>query len=142
MSDNIVTSDKIKDHVEIFWPGLEFKLLTDRVYISPKMEELEHYTYFQYKPPRFIKNVFECEEFMDDFVNFRRKEIESNNGQEFNWALGKIGGLSFMDYPGKHFRNICFTSDHGIVLVEPQPIGNGRIRKPYPKKDNIVWMRF
>ena len=139
----VITSEEIKKALSKLWPGLDFRLFTDGLWIAPTLADLEHFVFDEYQPIATKENVFECEEMMDHIVNFRRENIEYNNGQKYNWALGKIGGLSFEDYPGKHYRNICYTSDHGLMIVEPQPIEKeNRIRKPNPKLDKIVWFRM
>ena len=139
----ISTSSQIKKALSVLWPDLDFRLFTDRLGIAPTLAELEHFVFNEYRPKPTIEFKYECEELMDNIVDFRRSEIEYYNDQKYNWWLGKIGGLSFADYPGKHFRNICYTSDAGLVIVEPQPIEKElRIRKPDPKLDKIVWFRM
>lgn len=108
--------------------------LADVIYISPTYEELSKMVFsfssnYDYVHTAYTINnesgLFDC----DDFalllhvyvITERYKEFTSGGLSKeklFPWAFGQIWYID--GKMGSHAKNVCITSDKGIVLIEPQ----------------------
>lgn len=111
---------------------IEIPILTDKEFYKPSHDDVINFIDNKYVIPEFKNLIFECEEFALNFMIEQRKSDNSCNG--LNMAIGAVFGLKFKGVDLKHWCNIAFTSDDGILLIEPQ---NGFIWKPEKRNDDV-----
>ena len=107
--------------------GVQFSWLTEKVFISPKLEEIKAILQeASVAALKFIPNIQEC----DDFALHLHSKIKRIRGdwaatgkilapEAFNWAFGECFGIKFNGITKSHNVNIA-VCEEGIFLLEPQ----------------------
>ena len=137
----IIQTNHIREQLNKIWPDLKFVVLSDPTYFQPTLQQLsDKLNEFKKLDYKYIKNLFECEEFALAFMTYcRSTRAKEYNGSDprFNWPLGIVVGTKFNGELINHWICICLVKDLGLLLIDPQ---DGAKWQPSKDRDNIYFL--
>ena len=140
----IITSDDIRKRIANLWPDIDMVLLTDRLYLIPKLRDyVDIIKKHSVKDLQFVPNIRECEEFsakiVSDIRNGRAEKVlsnEINKDEMFNYCIGIAMGWKFKYYNNPHTLVIFLTTDE-VYFLDPQ---TDRFWEADPNNDDVFFI--
>jgi hypothetical protein len=136
----IITSDKIREELRKIWPDLNFIVLSDSKWNSPSLQDAQSWSKRIYKP-KFIKNLFECEELALYFMITQRaiaaKEYIEGISSQYNCSLGVAFGNKYHGKQLDHVVNIWLIENKGLMFMDYQ---TGEFWIPNSVNDNVYFV--
>lgn len=144
-----ISSIGIEKACRSVWPEVDIDT-SDSDYWLPKCKEVYDLVWdtfidkYQYTP-----ETFDCDDFslilhafivQERYVQIKLKEIPREQWRP--WAFGQARGRKFRGHESHHAINLCLTSDHGIVFIEPQSGPEPVIWEANRESDNPYSLRF
>jgi hypothetical protein len=132
-----INQNKIVKRIQKIWPYLTYGIpgptniaIADETYWMPTRQKLEDLwtstLLWQYQ---YSAEYMDCDDFAlllhALIVRDRYKQINEHKvpkGEWYSWAIGQCWGSRFKNNEGGHAINIAFTSDEGVLLLEPQAL--------------------
>jgi len=145
-----VSSNKLSNEINKLWNYLLRNgglVMPDGEYWAPTIKDIQDYiknsNIYKYK---YNLEWMDCDDFAlllhSDIIKQRYEKIINKKLSKEKWlpiSFGQIWGSKFKGQKMAHAINICYTSDQGVMLIEPQ---TNEIWKANSKKDKPFFIRI
>jgi hypothetical protein len=145
-----ISSTKLSNEINKLW-GYLIKsnglMMPDGKYWAPNLKTLKKYIRnSQIYKYNYNLEWMDCDDFAlllhSDIVKRRYEKIINNKFEKkrrLPISFGQVWGSKFQGTPQMHAINICYTSDNGIMLIEPQ---TNNMWKASKKNDKPFFIRI
>jgi hypothetical protein len=143
-----ISCNRLSNEITKLWPYMNNGIMIpDGKYWAPSLKKVYNIiTKTKVNELKYDLEWFDCDDFAlvlhSSIIRQRYKKIKRQKlpkKQWLPWSFGQVWLTKVKGEKTSHAINICYTSDSGLLLIEPQ---TDEIWKAHKKKDNPFFIRI